>query len=325
MLQHTRTTCDADEAAFTLELGADELRMLDCSLDALLDLSPQVTAQTGQDSTYSQLTFPAVRRNISSSNSSVASSGTDSCWSTGSSAADSCSGSDAEVTFGRGSSKIGWTNDEDKIILAGVQEFGNKWARIADLLPRGRSDDSVRNRWHRLQRKQVSAAKQRHKKHNRMQPGQSALPFAMDLSSLCAVPEPDSPISGKHGDMWTAEEDRIIDQGVRLQGLKWKAIAALLPGRTDSGCRNRWVRIQERELAQSGMFVHGAPEVMAELRKLGLMPGKPARGCSAVAAAQSSLEAHDVTGVQAMAEVQANIDEAAYEVSAIGLLQPVPQ
>jgi len=39
--------------------------------------------------------------------------------------------------------------------------------------------------------------------------------------------------------MWTEEEDRIIDYAVRFQGLRWKAVAAMLPGRTDSGCRNR--------------------------------------------------------------------------------------
>ena len=45
------------------------------------------------------------------------------------------------------------------------------------------------------------------------------------------APAPEPADTGKHGDMWTAEEDQIIDQGVRLQGLRWKAIAALLPGR----------------------------------------------------------------------------------------------
>ena len=26
-----------------------------------------------------------------------------------------------------------------------------------------------------------------------------------------------------------------------MRGLRWKAVAELLPGRTESGCRNRWV------------------------------------------------------------------------------------
>ena len=69
----------------------------------------------------------------------------------------------------------------------------------------------------------------------------------------------------KNGDMWTPEEDNIIDMAVRMQGLTWKAIAKLLPGRTESGCRNRWVRNQEREFAAAGLAVHGAAAVFAAL------------------------------------------------------------
>merc|ERR1719487_399422 len=85
--------------------------------------------------------------------------------------------------------------------------------------------------------------------------------------ALAAICVNDEQLNGRHGDMWTAEEDRIIDMGVRVQGLKWRAIAALLPGRTESGCRNRWVRTQERLFAAAGTPVHGAAEVFAALRK----------------------------------------------------------
>ena len=43
----------------------------------------------------------------------------------------------------------------------------------------------------------------------------------------------------RHGDMWTQEEDDVIDHAVRMRGLRWRAVAELLPGRTESGCRNR--------------------------------------------------------------------------------------
>ena len=31
----------------------------------------------------------------------------------------------------------------------------------------------------------------------------------------------------------------VIDHAVRMRGLRWRAVAELLPGRTESGCRNR--------------------------------------------------------------------------------------
>ena len=53
------------------------------------------------------------------------------------------------------------------------------------------------------------------------------------------------------------------------QGPMWRNIAQLLPGRTHSGCRNRWVRMQERRLAQAGVHVTGATGVMDVLRRIG--------------------------------------------------------
>ena len=38
-----------------------------------------------------------------------------------------------------------------------------------------------------------------------------------------------------HGrSMWTAEEDGLIEEGVRRFGCKWRQIATALPGRSDS-------------------------------------------------------------------------------------------
>ena len=78
-------------------------------------------------------------------------------------------------------------------------------------------------------------------------------------------------VEGKHGDMRTAEEDLIIDIGVRVQGLRWRAIAEKLPGRSESGCRNRWVRNQQRLLAQAGQPVQGTRAVCAALAAAGMM------------------------------------------------------
>ena len=43
---------------------------------------------------------------------------------------------------------------------------------------------------------------------------------------------------------WQVVEDQKIVEAVRLLGKRWPEIAALLPGRTGDGVRNRWHRLQ---------------------------------------------------------------------------------
>merc|ERR1740138_942180 len=62
---------------------------------------------------------------------------------------------------GGAANKKAWTAEEDAIIAEGVAQFGNKWSRIRKMLPESsasRTEDSVRNRWQRLQRKQSRRA-----------------------------------------------------------------------------------------------------------------------------------------------------------------------
>lgn len=119
---------------------------------------------------------------------------------------------------GDGLGKHGWTREEDETIVRMVQITGQKWSRIAAVLP-GRTDDAVRNRYLRLQRKKAH------------EPG---APVTQDDLVECET--------AKKGDMWTPEEDAAIMDGVSRIGLKWQQIATALPGRSANAVRNRYLR-----------------------------------------------------------------------------------
>jgi hypothetical protein len=97
-----------------------------------------------------------------------------------------------------------WTADEDKKLRDAVRRHGGKdWDRIATLVP-GRTKNQCRSRWH------------------------DAL--------VCNI-DPTTARAGKLED----DEDRILKNAVPAQGRKnWKEIAALVPGRTQKQCSNRW-------------------------------------------------------------------------------------
>ncbi|EOD12682.1 hypothetical protein EMIHUDRAFT_213460 [Emiliania huxleyi CCMP1516] len=152
------------------------------------------------------------------------------------------------------------------MIRDGVLQRGYKWTAIAKSLPHKRSADAVRNRWQRLQsrrrggtpRGSPALMRPRSDGEADSEGGASAEGSGggADVGEDFTPPEVE-----KHGDMWTEEEDSIIDNAVAQRGPCWAAIAQLLPGRTYSGCRNRWVRLQERRLAAAGLHVKGAAQV----------------------------------------------------------------
>jgi hypothetical protein len=123
--------------------------------------------------------------------------------------------------------KHGWTAEEDATIVRMVQLTGQKWSVIASALP-GRTDDAVRNRYLRLQKKKSAGG---------TEPQSSTHLELIDCHAT------------KRGDMWTVEEDARILSGVHTHGFKWQQIASLLPGRSANAVRNRYLRCGPATLA----------------------------------------------------------------------------
>jgi hypothetical protein len=106
-----------------------------------------------------------------------------------------------------------WTEDEDLKLKNSVHMHGGKdWAAITSLVP-GRTKTQCRNRWQDM----------------------------LDLSIALTA--------GRTG-KWTEDEDLKLKNAMQMQmqmqmksGKDWVAIAALVPGRTKSQCRNRWRKL----------------------------------------------------------------------------------
>lgn len=82
-----------------------------------------------------------------------------------------------------------WTPEEDAEILSLVRQYGQKWTKIAEHLV-GRSDSSVRNRYHRL-----------------------------------TTPEEPKPERNRSLELpWTPDDDEKLQRGVAKHGSKWQQI-----------------------------------------------------------------------------------------------------
>jgi hypothetical protein len=99
-----------------------------------------------------------------------------------------------------------WTRGEDAFLAVAVKQFGNEWSAVATLVP-GRTNIQCRQRWAR----------------------------GLD-------PENGGDGSGElKARKWTPAEDAKLADAAEKFGNEWTAVAALVPGRTNAQCRQRWV------------------------------------------------------------------------------------
>ena len=129
--------------------------------------------------------------------------------------------------------RVCWSTEEDQAIVSAMLSFGTDWERIAEVIP-GRTADSVRNRWRRIA---------------------PLVKSQVQIDTRRVVPLASRDAGNLHAPGWvgfTSEEDRILMESVASFGAKWRKIAALLPGRSESSVRNRYARNIEAQAATDG-------------------------------------------------------------------------
>ena len=139
-----------------------------------------------------------------------------------------------------------WSTHEDSVIQQGAAG-GLEWDTIAEHLP-GRTADATRNRYHRLKK----GIQDNYEPSACAHQSAAAPPFVCrrtcgpELSTIHAPgawPQLQKK-ARKNVARWTSTEDEFINEAVRVFGQKWRKLAALMPGRSDSSIRNRWQRLQ---------------------------------------------------------------------------------
>eukprot|EP01038_Epipyxis_sp_PR26KG_P015873 gene15873-21521_t len=146
--------------------------------------------------------------------------------------------------------KGNWTNDEDELLVAAVEQYGGRnWKKIADQIP-GRSDVQCLHRWQKVLRPGLIKGPWTSEEDKRVielvnQHGVKSWSFiAKQLEGRLGKQCRERWYNHLSPDIlktpWSAEEDRIIIEEHLGKGNKWAAIAKKLTGRTDNAVKNRW-------------------------------------------------------------------------------------
>jgi hypothetical protein len=119
--------------------------------------------------------------------------------------------------------KVGkWTSKEDAKLIEGVQKHGKDWLAVAALVP-GRNNEDCHSRWNNHEDPSIDRTAGR----------TSNVTVSSPLQSTGAPRAPHR--------IRTSEEDAKLTDAEAKHGRDWVSVAALVPGRTNSQCRERWI------------------------------------------------------------------------------------
>jgi hypothetical protein len=148
-----------------------------------------------------------------------------------------------------------WTTEEDAKLTAAVKECGKDWVAVTALVP-SRAYEQCRQRWQysldpnlapqgpsrKWQPKEDAKLADAVKKHgNDWVAVATLIPGRINRQCRERWKILMNPNINRKMGKWTAEEDAKLIEGLQKHGKDWLAVAALVPGRTNSQCSHRWV------------------------------------------------------------------------------------
>jgi myb proto-oncogene protein len=154
-----------------------------------------------------------------------------------------------------------WTPEEDAKLTKAVKKHGKDWV-AAEAMVAGRSSVQCRNRWVLTLDPVTRALEPANGKKGQWTPKEDAkLSEAINkhgkewVTVVAMVPGRTirqcrqrwtntlDPANGKNtAGKWTPEEDAMLTEAVEKHGKEWVPVAAMVTGRTNVMCRQRWIR-----------------------------------------------------------------------------------
>lgn len=161
--------------------------------------------------------------------------------------------------------KGGWTEEEDKKVVAAQSRLGNSWAKISRLME-GRSESALNGRWYSVLEPRSHIILQD------LKPEDFAFLDQLQIIEQKIIPVQSPLMGGSERDRrgWSAEEDKILLDKVKELGTKsWAEIAKFCPGRAPKQCRHRYLNKVDPKLNQSGWTDEEDRIIVAAQSKLG--------------------------------------------------------
>jgi hypothetical protein len=147
-------------------------------------------------------------------------------------------------------SKGKWSAEEDAKLLDAIKKCGEDWAAVAALVS-GRTNIQCHSRWATIDRttgrtgkwtkEEESKLTNAVKKHgNNWVTIAAVIPGRTNVQCRQRWADKLDPNTNRKMGKWTAEEDAKLVDAVKKCGKDWVAVAALVSGRTNVQCRQRW-------------------------------------------------------------------------------------